>query len=755
TAVLVTVNAIPADPVVPAAGACYGNTATLTATGSTGTYQWYDAPVGGNLLSTSNPFTTTFLTSNTSYYVQATNNGCTSGRVKVDVIVSPVPSVTSASSSAICSGNPLNYTILSNVPATAFSWDRAAVAGISNPAVANQTTSSITETLINTTNAAINVTYVITPTANGCSGTPFNYVVTVNPAPTVTSAATDSICNQTPVNYSVVFSAPGTSFTWSRAAVPGISNASVSGQSAATIKEVLFNTTSAPVDVTYVFTYALSGCSGTFNYTVTVKPTAVVTSNKTDVVCSGVPENYTITANVPTATFTWSRAVQPGISNPAVTNQASSVITETLNSTTTSIAKVNYIITPIAFGCPGTPYVYSVFVYPQPSKPTANSNSPVCLNSTIHLQTAAVPNASYLWTGPNGFTSTQQNPNIANVTLANSGTYTLYVIVNSCSSLADTVNVTVDEPPVANAGPDQTVCFSSGSVALAGSVTGGTTTGVWSTSGTGTFSPSAIALNGQYIPSALDKKNGSVSLLLSSTSKDDCAISTSGMKITFYEPLITSGKADSVCTGSALNYTITASSPTTTFSWGRAAVTGISNPAVSGQTSSTITETLVNTTTNAIQVPYIITPLDNGCPGPPFTYTVKVNPQPVAPPVSSNSPVCINSTIQLNTTANANGYIWTGPNGFTSTQQNPAINNVTAADSGTYNLIITVNGCQSPAASISVAVDQPPVANAGPNQIVCATTPAITLAGSVTGGTTTGMWSTSGTGTFSPSNTQL
>ncbi|HVS93136.1 MAG TPA: PKD-like domain-containing protein [Mucilaginibacter sp.] len=755
TAVLVTVNSIPPNPVVAADSVCQGSTATLTASGSTGTYQWYDAAVGGNLLSTNNPYVTTFLTANTTLYVQAVNNGCTSGRTAVTVTVNPVPTITSKSTGVVCSGTPNNYTITADIPNATYNWSRAAVANISNPAVTNQSSSTITETLINTSGTPVNVTYVIIPIVNGCQGTPFNYVLTVNPLPAVTSAATDTACNQSPINYTIAFNTAGASFTWSRAAVPGISNAAVSGQTAATIKEVLYNATNEPVNVTYVYNYSASGCSGTFSLVVTVNPYSKITSPATGVACGGIPQNYVITSNVSSTTFVWSRAAVNGISNPGVSGQTSSTITETLINTTVTSVLVKYIITPFAFGCAGTPFSYAVTVNPQPSTPTANSNSPVCVGSTIRLQTLNVPGATYVWTGPNGFSSSAQNPNIGNVTTANTGTYYLYVLVNGCPSQIDSVRVVVDEPPLSNAGPDQTVCINSTSVTLAGSVTGGTTTGTWSTSGTGSFSPSNNTLNAQYLPSAQDKSNGSAKLTLGSTSKDDCAISTSTMTVTFYQPMITSSKSDSVCTGSALNYTITTNSPTATATWSRAAVAGISNPAVAAQTSMNITETLVNTTSSAIMVPYTITPLDNGCPGAPFTYTVKVNPQPVAPAVSSNSPVCVGTSIQLNTTTTANGYLWTGPNGFTSTQQNPTINNVSAANTGAYNLIVTVNGCQSPAASLNVSVDEPPVANAGPNQVVCSTTASVALAGSVTGGTTTGIWSTGGSGTFSPSDTVL
>ena len=44
--------------------------------------------------------------------------------------------------------------------------------------------------------------------------------------------------------------------------------------------------------------------------------------------------------------------------------------------------------------------------------------------------------------------------------------------------------------------------------------------------------------------------------------------------------------------------------------------------------------------------------------------------------------------------SNAASYSWTGPSGFSSTNQNPVITNVGLSDEGTYSVMITdVNGC--------------------------------------------------------------
>jgi len=757
TSVTVTVNAVPAAPTAAAGQTCTGTPTTLTASGSAGTYQWYDAANGGNLLSNTSSYTTPSLNASTSFYVQATVNGCISPRTKVDVTVTPIPNVTSSSAGIICSGVPQNYTITADVVGTTFTWSRAQVAGISNTAVNNQASSTITESLINTQTVAINVTYVITPLSGTCSGPPLNYVVTVYPTPVVTSAAKVSICNANTDNYAVTFNVPVTGFSWARAAVPGISNVAVSGQTATTIREVLFNTTNAPIDVTYAFNFETATCDGApTNLVITVNPQATVTSSSSGIACTGSPQDYIITSNIPAATFSWSRAAVNGISNPSVSNQLSGTINETLINTTFSSISVTYLITPIANGCPGTTFKYTVSVNPPLPAPVANSNSPVCVGSTVHLSTPPVPNATYLWTGPNGYTSTSQNPNILNITDSQAGVYTMMFTVKGCSSNPVPVVVTVDDPPIASAGPDQTVCIGTSIISLNGSVTGGTSTGIWTTAGTGTFSKSDN-LQATYTPSAADKAAGSVTLTLTSTSKDNCNISVSTMKIIFDPgPKLTGASTGTACTGVPQNYTIQTNVPGATFTWSRAAVAGITNPPVANQTSGTITETLINTTNSPINVIYVITPTGNGCPGTPFTYTAKVSaPLPVVI-ASSNSPVCVGNTVTLSATSIVGAtYSWTGPNGYTSNSQNPNITNVTHNDAGTYTLVFTLNGCSSAPVQTAVAINDEPVPDAGLPQLVCIKDPAIFLKGTVTGGTAAGIWRTAGTGTFSPSATDL
>ena len=124
------------------------------------------------------------------YTVTETVNGCTSPSGSGVAAPKPNPALTSNLTATVTTGTTFAYTPASPVTGTTFSWTRAAVTGISN--AAGSGTGNISETLNNQTSAAINVTYVYTLTANGCTTTQ-NVVVAVNPALTVNCVINNSI----------------------------------------------------------------------------------------------------------------------------------------------------------------------------------------------------------------------------------------------------------------------------------------------------------------------------------------------------------------------------------------------------------------------------------------------------------------------------------------------------------------------------------------------------------------------------------
>jgi hypothetical protein len=173
-------------------------------------------------------------------------------------------------------------------------------------------------------------------------------------------------------------------------------------------------------------------------------------------------------------------------------------------------------------------------------------------------------------------------------------------------------------------------------------------------------------------------------------------------------PLTVSAPANqTVCAGASASFSVTASgAPTLSYRWRRNTVNLFDGGSISGATASMLT---INPTVTGDAGSYDVVVTDGfGQTQASTAATLTVNTAP-APVASNNGPICVGQTLQLMaSTVSGASYSWTGPNTFTSSQQNPSISSATLAASGTYNVIATAAGCVSPAAITNAVVDTSP-----------------------------------------------
>lgn len=118
----------------------------------------------------------------------------------------------------------------------------------------------------------------------------------------------------------------------------------------------------------------------------------------------------------------------------------------------------------------------------------------------------------------------------------------------SCPDDEDTLVIYFTEPPSVFAGADIVTCSSDPDVALNGTVSGPTTTGIWTTSGSGAFSPSELDLMNDYLISSADTATGTVTLVLTSTNNGNCLAVADSLTLTILDkPVVTILTEDSLC----------------------------------------------------------------------------------------------------------------------------------------------------------------------------------------------------------------
>jgi len=146
------------------------------------------------------------------------------------------------------------------------------------------------------------------------------------------------------------------------------------------------------------------------------------------------------------ATYNVDRALASG--GPYAPLFAGLVSTNGTDTNVTNGVTYYYAVSATVLGCEGTnsAFVTATPVCAPPAAPTAGNNGPLWTGMTLNLTASTVPGATYNWTGPNGFTSTNQNPSLVNVDTNTSGLFSVTVAAGACTSSPGTTAVTVDPP---------------------------------------------------------------------------------------------------------------------------------------------------------------------------------------------------------------------------------------------------------------------------------------------------------------------
>jgi hypothetical protein len=520
-------------------------------------------------------------------------------------------------------------------------------------------------------------TYTLTVTnpVNGCSSLASTIVTQNVIAPTASAIVGGTLtCSLTSVILAGSSNTTGVNYSWS-----GPSSFS------STLPNPAVNN---PGTYTLTVTDPSNGCSSTTTASVAqnITPPGATAAGGT-LTCSSTSIALTGSSNTSGVTYSWAgpNSFTSTLQNPVVSAVGSYVLT-TINpinscssiSTTTVIQNIN---------APGA---------------TATGGTLTCTRASLVLAgSSSTSGVIYSWTGPSGFTSSQQNPSVSAV-----GTYTLTVTypVNGCSSTT-TTSVTLDTiAPGATANVSGPLGCTNPSVALSGN--SGTSGVTYAWTGPGSFTSTS--------QNPLVSDPGSYTLVTSNSTNGCTSTSTVLVVQNSVAPGITVGGGGTItCTTPSVMLSGSSNTSGVTYNW-------------SGPNS--FTSTLQNPTVTAGGTyTLIVTNPVNGCTS---TGTVVVNQNTVVPGVLASGGIltCTTTSVSLagSSTTSGVGYNWSGPGSFTSTLQNPTVNTI-----GTFTLIVTnpVNGCTATAtASVSQNITAPGATATG-GSLTCTAT-SVTIAGS-------------------------
>jgi len=395
----------------------------------------------------------------------------------------------------------------------------------------------------------------------------------------------------------------------------------------------------------------------------------------------------------------------------------------------------------------------------------AGSAQTVCASSPQAQLAGSIGGAaaSATWSGGAGSYSPSATalnavytPTVAEIA---AGSVTLTLTTNDpagpCGPVSAQVKITISPAATVNAGADQTVCASSAQAQLAGAASGGTA--AWS-GGAGSFSPSASAPNAIYTPTAAEIAAGSVTLTLTcSPTSGPCPVVSDSMKITINPAAtVNAGPAQAVCASSPQAQLAGSIGAASSASWSGGggsyspsanALNAVYTPSAAEVAAGSVTLTL---TTN-----------DPAGPCGPVSAQVKITINPAATVNAGPDETVCASSPQAQLAGSIGGAAasasWSGGAGSYNPSANAlnAVYTPTAVEiaAGSATLTLTTNDpagpCGPVSAQVKITINPAAVVNAGPDQIVCASSPQAQLAGSLGGSATNATWS-GGTGAFNP-----
>jgi gliding motility-associated-like protein len=276
----------------------------------------------------------------------------------------------------------------------------------------------ITDSFNNTSSAAVDVTYMITPFNSAeptCGGTPFFYRVRISPKPVGVSNTKAAVCSDVAFNFNPqndLSPSVTSTFTWTVAYDPGITVRLAKSPQADNIAETLTNTTTGPLNAVYTVIPTASGssCVGDpFVITVPINPEPVVAGG--DVTqCSDVAYGLalnTVVTSVGAMNYDISAVVEAGLTGVATTGAtmpANALMADVFTNHTAAQLRVTYTVTPrAASGCLGDPKEIVFRVNPEPVLApltipdicSSNLNNPSVTNIVLGTNGTSINAQSY------------------------------------------------------------------------------------------------------------------------------------------------------------------------------------------------------------------------------------------------------------------------------------------------------------------------------------------------------------------------
>lgn len=286
-----------------------------------------------------------------------------------------------------------------------------------------------------TTTGALNTSAINVIIPPGCGSIPSPTIIT-EPIP-------QTVCAGSSASFSVNAIGSSLTYQWRNGSINLINGGNISGATSPTltINPVSILNASLNYNVIVSSPSALNDTSVYVSLIVNTSPN-ITTEPISKISCVGSAVNFSVAATGTGLSYQWRKGTINLINSGNISGVTLSLLS--INPVSLLDAAINYNVIVMGTCLPNDTSINATLTVDQGPTANANSNSPICVDSTIYLTATTAIGATYSWVGPNSYTSSIQNPQIINSTTLNAGSYILSVSNGTCTSTASAINIEVN-----------------------------------------------------------------------------------------------------------------------------------------------------------------------------------------------------------------------------------------------------------------------------------------------------------------------